>query len=336
MIEHKISEGLAELGEAIREHRPAMVVGLMSGGNDSLPACYIASLHPAFSGILHINTGIGVEETRVFVRHLCALRSWKLWEYKAMDNTKADGTPDPMDYEKLVLKHGFPGAFGHQMMYSRLKERQLRRFKRDHGIHGRGENKNRVMLVSGVRQQESARRSRTVQKELLQIRPSELWAAPIRDWTKKDCRDARIYAGLPENPVAFNLHKSGECLCGAFAKRGELAELEFFYPAEAARIKRLEGLARAAGHSWGWEEQPPAKPRVVTGDGIKDQFLCVKCNIANDQQMEPTFTIVADDCPRSPTRRHRFETFSPIDTVEVCIYCGASQTCPPSYSHLLD
>jgi 3'-phosphoadenosine 5'-phosphosulfate sulfotransferase (PAPS reductase)/FAD synthetase len=292
MIETKISLALAELNAAIVGYQPAMVVGLMSGGNDSLPACYIASLHPAFSGILHINTGIGIEDTRVFVRDLCAAKAWKLWEYKAMENTRADGTPDPMDYEKLVLKHGFPGAFGHQMMYSRLKERQLRRFKRDHGIHGRGKLKNRVMLVSGVRQQESARRARTVQKELLQIRPSELWAAPIRDWSKKDCRDARLYAGLPENPVAFNLHKSGECLCGAFAKKGELAELAFFYPKEAQRIKDLEVRAREAGHNWGWESQPPKKVKPPSRYP-DDEFLCTKCNLQEHEHRETVITVVS-------------------------------------------
>ena len=282
-ISAKIHHAIHELREAIAFHKPAMVVGLMSGGNDSLPACYIASQLPEFTGILHINTGIGVEDTRKFVRELCAGQKWKLWEYKAMENTRADGTPDPQDYEAMVMKHGFPGPAGHGMMYARLKERQIRRFKRDHGIHGRGKNKRRVMLVSGVRIQESERRSQNVQVDLLQFTPSELWAAPIRDWTKKDCREARIWAGLPENPVAFNIHKSGECLCGAFAKPGELAELEFFYPVEAGRIKALECKARAAGHCHGWGERPPKKEK---GTEVASQFLCTKCNI--DHAMDET------------------------------------------------
>jgi len=288
-IESKISIALAELNNAILVYKPAMVVGMMSGGNDSLPACYIASLHPAFSGILHINTGIGVEDTRVFVRDLCAAKAWKLWEYKAMENTRADGTPDPMDYEKIVERYGFPGPAGHGMMYAKLKERQLRRFKRDHGIHGRGKIKNRVMLVSGVRSQESDRRERNVQTELIQLTPSELWAAPIREWSKQDCRAARIYAGLQENPVAFNLHKSGECLCGAFAKPGELEELRFFYPDTAARIDRIACAAKAAGHSNGWGERPEKK---LIGTAAEKQHMCTKCNIQEHEQSEPTFTTI--------------------------------------------
>lgn len=289
-IEDKISFALEELDYAIRQWKPVMVVGLMSGGNDSLPACYIASLHSKFSGILHINTGIGIEDTRQFVRQTCSERGWKLWEYKATENIKADGTPDPMIYEDICIKHGFPGAFGHQMMYSRLKERQLRRFKRDHGISGVGKTKRRVMLVSGVRLQESKRRSMTVQKELLQVRPSELWAAPIRNWSKADCREARIYAGLKENEVSKLIHKSGECLCGAFAKKGELAELRMFYPDVAKRIDDLAERVRAAGHDWGWEDQP-TKKKKFNGTEVEDQFLCTSCNINNPDEMEIKITV---------------------------------------------
>ena len=293
-IEEKIGHAVNELNYAIWKYQPHMVVGLMSGGNDSLPACYIASLSRKFDGILHINTGIGIEDTRVFVRELCAEQKWKLWEYKATENVKADGTPDPMIYEDLCIQHGFPGAFGHRMMYSKLKERQLRRFKRDNGISGVGKNKKRVMLVNGVRKSESKRRMGTVSTDLLQVRGGEFWAAPIRFWDKQDCRAARIYAGLRENPVAFNIHKSGECLCGAFAKKGELAELEFFYPEAAKRIKDLEVRVRAAGHDWGWEDQ--AKKKLKPSDqleltAIEEQFLCTKCNIENPADMQTTITI---------------------------------------------
>ncbi len=147
------------------------------------------------------------------------------------------------------------------------------------------------MLVSGVRKQESVRRMGTTQTDLLQVKPSELWAAPIRFWDKQDCRDARIYAGLRENPVAFNIHKSGECLCGAFAKKGELAELEFFYPNDPSvkLIKDLQVRVMEAGHNWGWEDQPP-KNRPKNGTKPADQFLCVKCNLQNPEEMETSIT----------------------------------------------
>ncbi len=290
-IEEKIGWAVQELNHAIWKWKPAMVVGLMSGGNDSLPACYIASLAKQFDGILHINTGIGIEDTRVFVRKTCKERKWKLWEYRATENTGRYGKPDPIFYEKLVMRYGFPGAFGHGMMYNRLKLRQILRFKRDHGINANTSRK-RIMFVGGVRKQESKRRSKTTQTDLLQIKPSELWAAPIRFWSKQDCREARIYAGLKENPVAFNLHMSGECLCGAFAKKGELAQLEFFYPNDPSvkLIKSLQRRVRLAGHNWGWEDQPPPKAKPKNGTNPDDQFLCVKCNIQNPEEIETSIT----------------------------------------------
>lgn len=105
-IEPKIAAALALLDTAVKQYKPKMVVGLMSGGDDSIPACYVASLHPAFSGILHVNTGIGIEATREHVRKVCAERKWKLWEYKALENVNARGESDPQSYEEYVLKHG--------------------------------------------------------------------------------------------------------------------------------------------------------------------------------------------------------------------------------------
>jgi hypothetical protein len=50
---------------------------------------------------------------------------------------------------------------------------------------------------------------------------------------------------------------SGECLCGAFAHKDELAEVEMFFPDVAAQIRELEVEVAAAGHpakicKWGW------------------------------------------------------------------------------------
>ena len=72
---------LSTLSEAVDRFKPKSVFGLFSGGHDSLTATYIASLHPSFTAAVHINTGIGIEATRDFVRNTCANRNWKLLEY---------------------------------------------------------------------------------------------------------------------------------------------------------------------------------------------------------------------------------------------------------------
>lgn len=279
LIVSKIQTSLDEIDRAVRELRPIMLVGLFSGGNDSLACCHVASLHPSFSGILHVNTGIGIEDTRTFVRDTCKRQGWRLWEYKASENRMADGTPDPMDYDTMVIRYGFPGPGGHGMMYNKLKERQLRRFERDMGASGRGKEKRRIMYVSGVRIEESARRKMNVNPELIQqVEARRVFVSPVRHWTKGDCRDCRNFAGLPENEVSKNIHKSGECLCGAFAKPEEFEELKFFYPTEAARIAALEVKARAAGHNWGWGQRPPKRCSKLAK--VSGQPLCTSCNLA--------------------------------------------------------
>lgn len=139
-IEPKIAAALALLDSAVRQYKPKMVVGLMSGGDDSIPACYVASLHPQFSGILHVNTGIGIEATREHVRKICAEGGWRLWEYEAGDV-----------YERFVERLGFPSPSMHGQMYHLLKKDQIMRFERDHGL--RGDAGKLVVYAAGRRRQ---------------------------------------------------------------------------------------------------------------------------------------------------------------------------------------
>ena len=270
------------LEEAVETYKPKAVFGLFSGGHDSLTATYIASLHPSFTAAVHINTGIGIEATRDFVRNTCAKRNWKLLEYKATENTDAEGNPDPQNYEDMVLEHGFPGPFMHTKMYNRLKERQLRRLERDF----KATPDEPVIYVSGVRSQESVRRMRHT--KICQPEGRRIWVAPIHDFTKDDCGDVIKSAGLEFNPVVLHTGKSGECLCGAYAHPGELAEMKFWEETRPAhdRIIELEKKVRAAGFPWGWEEAPPewwsekkaGQAFMLEYDTDTPQHLCWSCN----------------------------------------------------------
>ena len=132
--------------EAVEQYNPSHVFGLFSGGHDSLCACHIASQHPRFDGCIHINTGIGVKETREFVRGICQQYGWPLKEYHPPDS-----------FEDIVTEHGFPGPGQHATMYIRLKERALRQIMREHGKRSR-----KILFVTGVRRQESVRRMGTI------------------------------------------------------------------------------------------------------------------------------------------------------------------------------
>jgi hypothetical protein len=60
---------------------------------------------------------------------------------------------------------------------------------------------------------------------------------------------------LPVNPVYQYLCKSGECLCGAFAKPGELIELAVHYPETYKRLNNLY-MEIKEKFPWRWDEQP--------------------------------------------------------------------------------
>lgn len=254
-MKRKVEIALERIDAAVRELKPIAVFGLFSGGHDSFSATYCASLHPSFTAAVHINTGIGVKATRDYVRETCRNRGWKLLEYAAAENVNAKGEPDPQIYREMVIRDGFPGPAGHQCMYNHLKERQLRRLQRDFGASGRGKNKRRVLYVSGCRTQESERRMGNTDER--QIEPQRIWCAAIHDWSKVDTTDLLQYANQPRNPVVDAIHKSGECLCGAFAKKGELQEL-LYWP--ITREAGLEILALEAEvvpiHGRGWGERP--------------------------------------------------------------------------------
>ena len=123
-------EALQRIDLAVAEHSSpgreiVAVYGAFSGGHDSLVATAIAAKHPLFRGVLHVDTGIGIEETRAFVREICAAQGWELTVVRAKEDCD-------QDYERLVLEHGFPGPGHHYKMWQRLKERCLRYFFRHH------------------------------------------------------------------------------------------------------------------------------------------------------------------------------------------------------------
>lgn len=231
------------IARAIAEYAPKRIFGLFSGGDDSLTATHAARhlLGSAMDAVVHINTGIGLPETRAFVDTASSALDWNLLEYKALDCGQ--------DYERLVLSYGFPGARHHTKMFNRLKERPLRALDRDNqgGIN---------VLISGLRKQESGRRMR-LKNEPIQKDGRRVWVAPFFYWSNDQIREYRERIELPKNPAKQYLCMSGECLCGAYAKKGELKQIDFFFPATGTRLRDLQRRVNANGFPWAWDESPP-------------------------------------------------------------------------------
>lgn len=280
------------LRRAAEEPHCAFVI-LFSGGHDSATCCHVAAewlkrerIENWF--VAHINTGIGIPETRQYVRDYCRRYEFPYREFCATENVNAKGDPDPQVYEELVVQHGFPGPDHHKKMFNRLKERQLRRIERECGATTRRP----IVYVSGVRKEESSRRFRNVDE--IQRRGRVTWCAPLTNWTKANCRAYMAENCIPENEVVKKLCMSGECLCGAFARgEEERAELRALFPEVEAEITRIEERVIAAGFPWKWHEAPPSwwgKMKAAEKAGQIDAFDHLRDEVLEEQGFMPLCT----------------------------------------------
>ena len=230
------------LSDITTRFTPIAAFACFSGGHDSLVSTHWAMNNIPGCQVLHCNTGIGIEQTREYVRNTCKEYGWPLIE------EKQEGV-----YEQFVINHGFPGPPQHPRMYQRLKERSIRRIcKRAKEGYSR---RSHVLYVSGVHAGESLIRAaydRPGSKVGSQIWINPFYYSPIEEFD-----DYRNKHSLPLNEVKLKIGMSGECGCGAFATKGELELWGTACPRFVERIKELERKAREAGHDWGWEDHRP-------------------------------------------------------------------------------
>lgn len=295
------------LDRIIKVYNPKYVVALFSGGHDSLVSTHIASQHPRFSFACHLNTGIGIKDTRTFVRETCKEWSISLKEYAASDYIGKDGKPAPQIYDALVLdpeNGGFPGPPMHTKMFNRLKERPLRHMIRELDRTS----KDKTLLVTGARSQESHRRNTNFRRKPAHSKIvrdprnyAEIWEGtkifgfPILNLSKTDTTRYIKSNGIRRNPVVDKIHMSGECLCGAYAHKGELDEIGLWFPEVKKRIQELETQVNQAGYPWKWEQSPPKwYMKVKKGhqflpglEPVIENILCASCklNPGNNQTL---------------------------------------------------
>lgn len=249
----------------------AGIVGLFSGGNDSTTLCHV--MLDKIDYLAHANTTIGIEETRQFVRDTA-----RAWGKPLLEYTSARESDH---YRNLVLEQGFPGPGHHFKMYQRLKERAIRRVRKQL-VTGRDM---RVVFLAGRRRTESARRADV---PALEREGHVIWVSPMVNWTKLDLNTYRLMAGnVPVNRVTDLIHMSGECLCGSFAHAGELDEIAAWFPDVAREIRALEAeIANrddipAQRKTWGWGANYSGP---VNGSGP----LCSSCDSRYQQLLMDT------------------------------------------------
>lgn len=261
MLTYKIEESLEILNTAIKQYDPCVLLAGLSGGGDSMTILYLLrELNFNFTPF-HCNTGIGIEKTRIFVRDVCKALGLNLIEEKSTDKS----------YEEIILDMGFPGAGQHNSMYSMLKERAIRQIVR------RYDKKANKLIITGVRRSESSRRKINI-KEAVQKDGRKYWVSPIMNWENEDKEEFLETRNVPTNPVSKCMGMSGECLCGAYAQKGELEKVKEVEPETYQYIKDLEKKVFAKGFTWGWEDQPPKGMKYLNvmekvKPGYKEKYL---------------------------------------------------------------
>jgi 3'-phosphoadenosine 5'-phosphosulfate sulfotransferase (PAPS reductase)/FAD synthetase len=236
---------------------PRRSFALLSGGDHSLVATHKAMIEGLADEVVHIDTGIGIREGRDFVIEVCKSFGWPLrFLY-----------PPQKTYEELVLQYGFPGPAMHYLFYRHLKERAIRKLVKESKLHRMDE----IVLISGVHQQESARRMGYTAPRI-KI-GAQIWEAPLFNYNALDFHDYKRKYSLPTSPVKEKLGFSGECLCGAFAKPHEIEKIEKFYRPTAIQIHSLEDAARIAGKHCVWG----TRPRNADQYDIPFMPLCSSC-----------------------------------------------------------
>lgn len=266
------------LNEALAAYPIIGTYGLFSGGNDSVILMHL--LRERMDALVHVNTGTGIPATTQHVRDVAVAWDLPLHELHpknsyadlVMGRVLAGRGPNA---GKRAVWQGFPGPVGHRVMYRHLKDEPLMAFRRS--VVGDQGRTRKVIYLGGMRWAETDRRFRNA--EAIDQDGAIVWVSAIVHWTEAHVREYRARyrcqqdhehaphhlcfdGALPLNEVTEHIHMSGECLCGAFAKPGELDEIEFFYPDVAATLRDLEHQAERAGiPACRWGQKPPGGGR---------------------------------------------------------------------------
>lgn len=258
-----------EIITAALAHNPVAALALFSGGDGSLAATHWYMNNVPNCEVAHVDTGIGIPATQEFVIETCRREGWPLTIVRANEDCG-------MVYEDIVMKHGFPGPYSHRFMYIQLKERAIGKLVRDRKVRRR----DKVMLLTGISHDDSMRRSGYAGAEIT-FNGAQMWVNALY-WAGKSWFYHRIKDNnIPRNPVAEELGMSGECLCGAFAGKGELAIVRRVCPRTADRIEFLQKRV-SNSHPWGWEDAPPKE--------------------RDDKQTLDMFSPLCTNCLKSPIR----------------------------------
>jgi 3'-phosphoadenosine 5'-phosphosulfate sulfotransferase (PAPS reductase)/FAD synthetase len=242
MAHDKNGEAFDILTRAHDYWKPNWIFFLFSGGYDSICSTHIGWAWARDKSLPHIkvisaDTGVAADGWREYVT-LVGLR--ERWVHEVWNN------PQPDFYYQNAREFGFP--FTKEMhgmiMYRNLKERTFDAVRRAHKVKRR----DRCMLVTGMRRDESTDRANT--PEWIED-GAGLWVSPLVNWTKRDVYEYRLVHAFEPNPFYETVGGSGDCECN-WGQFTDIDTLERYSPKLAAKIRPLhEECLTKFGYGYG-------------------------------------------------------------------------------------
>ena len=227
------------------------LIGLFSGGKDSLVACLVAGVKE----VIYCRTGVGLNEE--YVKQICSKLNWKLNILE----------PEEGEYERFCERYDFPRPTSHSWIMQRLKLNPITKW------YKKESKKRDIVLISGIRTAESKRRAMKFPTDGgIETSAKIRFYRPILKWSNQKVEDYIKENNLEISPIYNTLGLGGDCLCGAFTKRQHAKLLLQYYPEFAERIKQLEKKCRG---NWGqWASLTACEKQ----GGIED-FICSECMV---------------------------------------------------------
>lgn len=232
-LEQKVLESI----EFIRGYaKGATVVGLFSGGKDSLIALHLAlqACRESFCNVIavHADTTIEIPDNIKYVIDVCRRLGVELRIAK----------PD-VDYFTLASKWGFP-----RMRY-RWCCKYLKVYPIKKVIDELRESGKNVVIVDGIRAEESR-----VRKTFERVSHHRVWRAPVLHpilyWVKEDIlKYIELYLkpiGIDINPLyRLGFKRACECWCPVFKSKKDFELLALHYPGLFKKLVELEKQAKS-------------------------------------------------------------------------------------------
>lgn len=274
--EEHILESLEIYNKAVKEFKPAAVVIMLSGGDDSITVLHLAKyLNIKVDAVIHGNTRTGLPEATSFVREITNNMDIPYVEADAGDS-----------YEKYVRRKGFfgVGSKAHSYAYHILKAGEFR--KSLSKLRRRRRNFN-ILCLNGVRIEESDNRADNYANNVWRKDPSaksNIWLNLIHYWTKEQCLEFLSGVNAERSPVSKCLGRSGECMCGTMQDMAARMEASKFNPKWGKWIDKLEKeVVRKFPWRWGstvpksWQIEKKGQGNLFTGYNPEFQPACVGC-----------------------------------------------------------